>query len=336
MPTKRKRVSAEKVRQNAKEGGRGPSWFDLPEGVTTYSPEKSGKVRLDVLPYEVSVENHPDNVEKGTIWYKREFVVHYGVGAQNQAVICPLSFGRKCPIHEDASKLERKWGREPTDEQQEALRNLRGKKMIAMNIKDMEDKTKVQLFVISSGKFWSYKGGGLQKELDDGSEEIMTFFDVKGGKTLVVRFSDESFNGHKFLQASRFDFEDRKDMDEDKTLAKTVDIDKSLNVLPYDKIKEMYLMTEDEDEEDEDADDDEGEKPRKKAAKKEKEEEEKPAKKAKKDEEEEDEEEEEEEDEEEEEEEDEEEEEEEEEGEEKPTKKPVKKTSKKDEDEDED
>ncbi len=93
-----KRVSPEKIRENAKQGDRGPSWLNLPEGVSEFTPEKAGKYSFDFLPYKVTVDVNPDGIEKGTVWYKRQFLVHHGVGSGNKSVVCPTSIGKKCPI----------------------------------------------------------------------------------------------------------------------------------------------------------------------------------------------------------------------------------------------
>ena len=74
----------------------------------------------------------------------------------------------------------------------------------------------------------------------DVDDEKLAFYDVKGGQTLKVRFSDATFSGQKYLEATRFDFSDRDDMDEDEVLAKTVCLEEALIVLPYEKIKDMF------------------------------------------------------------------------------------------------
>ncbi len=257
----RKRVSKDQVRDNAKKGDFGPRWLNLPDGVDQWEPEKKGKYRIDVLPYEISDKKHPDELEKGTIWYKRRFTVHRNVGPEKRSYVCPLSVGKPCPIHEERARLAKK-----KDTDQEVLKDLDGKRIIMMNIKHPEDPKRVAVFVMSQGKFWS-ADAGLKKELDEGDEENLTFFDVKGGKTIVARFSEEKYAGHTFLQVSRIDFEDRKDLDEERVLKKTVDLDTCLNVMPYDKLKDIMAADEADDAEEEDEDEDD-EKPAKKKGKK--------------------------------------------------------------------
>lgn len=243
MGSKRTRVSPQKVKENAERGSRG-QWLNLPDGVESWSPEKEGRYKFDVVPYEVTVDNHPDDVRKGSIWYKREILVHYNVGGTQTSVVCPTCVGQKCPICPDFIRLKKKYGNEPSKSEADAINGLKPKKVLVMNILDPDDHKHRRVFVFGSGKFWSFKGGGLDKELrDPANEQNLSFFDVKGGKTLRVRMSQETFEGgRKFLQASKFEFEPRKDMDEDKTLAASVDLDKAIIVLPFDKLKEMHEM----------------------------------------------------------------------------------------------
>lgn len=273
MKSKRRRVDRAAVRENAKKGDGGASWFTLPEGVKDWAPEKKGTYSINVLPYKTTDKNHPDNQEPGSLWYKRIFTVHHGVGASNASIVCPSSIGKKCPIHEERNRLlKEKGGDEKARE--ELTKQLNGQRYSMFNVQVEEEGEDVMVFVMSTGKFWAIQGGkgGLKKEIEEGDEDNLGFFDTQGGKTLKVRFSEESYSGRSFLQVSRIDFEDREDLDEEETLAKTVNLDEILNVLDYDKIKKLFFQEDEEDEDksskkkskssddedDEDSDDDSG------------------------------------------------------------------------------
>lgn len=241
---KRKRVSKEDVRKNAKRGGGGSNWFNLPNGVEDWSPDKSGRYVIDIVPYETTDPNHPDDLEPGTIWYKRAFVIHHGVGPNNDSVVCPVSIGKKCPLHEERARLSKK---NKDGEHDEAIKELKGQTYVAFNILNPDDNDAISVFLMSQGKFWS-ADAGLKTELEDaGNEKNLTFYDTEGGKTLHVRFSDDSYAGHKFLRCSKINFKKRDDMDEDEILGKAVNLDEFLNVLPYDKLKNLFLQMDEED-----------------------------------------------------------------------------------------
>lgn len=246
----RRRVSADQIRENARQGGRGPSILNLPEGVSLFYPEKEGEYYFDFLPYEVSIKGHPDNVPPGTIWYKREITVHKRVGPNFVSLVCPMVVGKPCPIHEDIPRLQERFERNAKEgklskEQEKTLKDMQGKRTMLLNMFDPKDKegSKRAVFAFGSGKFWKFKAGGLQKEIDQGPKGVASFWDVFNGYTLKVRFSEETMGaGIKYLMASRFDFIKRDDMKEEKVLAKSIDLDKAINILPYDEIKSIYTM----------------------------------------------------------------------------------------------
>lgn len=248
---KRKRVSREKVKENAAQGSRGGSdWFDLPEGVGRWSPDKAGRYNLDILPYEVQSKQHPDDIEPECLWYKYPFQVHHGLGAASNSLVCPRSINLPCPVCEERDKLYK----EDSDKYEDVIKDLRPQKFVAYNILDPEDSDKVCVFTMSRGKF----AKTLENELKDpDNEEHLAFFDVnKDGRTMRVRFSDAAFEGRKYIECTKIDFRHREEMDEDEILDKVVCLEKVLIVPPYDKLKAIFLQEEPE-EEPEDPDDDE-------------------------------------------------------------------------------
>lgn len=249
--SKRRRVAREQVAANAADGaGRGAgSWMDLPEGVREWHPETAGVQRIDVVPYEVTSDHHPDRVEKGCLWYKYPFAIHYGVGVENTSVVCPTSVGRPCPICEERNRLAKNWA-----ENEEVCRSLRAQKWVAYNIVDPDDPDRVALFAFSRGKFAAF----LETELTEGDEDNLAFYDVtEDGRTLKVRFSKDTYDGKAFIKATRLDFIQRDAMDEDEILGRVVCLDEVLQVWDYDKLKADFLQSEGSSE-DEDEDESDG------------------------------------------------------------------------------
>jgi hypothetical protein len=221
------------VKSNAAEGsGGGLPWLKLPKGIESYRPEKAGALRLDVVPYEVKSPSHPDRVEPQTLWYKYPFAVHYGVGVGNESVACPISVGKRCPLCERRAKLAKNW-----DENKEAVKALTPQKWVAYNIIDPDDSDGIRVFVFSRGKFAEF----LEGELLEGDEENLNFYDVTSdGRTLKVRFSEDNFEGRKFLKATRIDFIPRPAMDEDLVLSKVACLDDILVIYDYEKIERLF------------------------------------------------------------------------------------------------
>jgi hypothetical protein len=249
---KRKRMSKGHTKDNAaRGGGGGNNWFNLPDGVNDWHPEEAGSYMIDVVPYEVTDNDHPDRAEPGALWYKRRFFVHHGVGSNEESVVCPRSVGKPCPICEERQKLEKKGADEET------LRELKPQQFVAFNVLNPEDAEQVSVFTMSYGKF----AKPLLKELEEDDGEFGYFYQAEdGGHTIKARFSDASFGGRKYIECTRIDFRPRDDMDEDEILEQTVNLDEFLIVKDYEKLRSMLLQMEaDEQDEDEDEDEDEQE-----------------------------------------------------------------------------
>ena len=239
----RRRPSREQVRSNAAKGGQGQSQrFKMPAGIDSWSPEKAASYNFDILPYEVTDENHPDGVEKGMLWYKRPFAVHHGVGINDDSIVCPASVGKPCPICAKRAALSKA----DYDGNADQIKAMKPQKYVAFNMQHPDDVDKFVVLALSRGKF----AQPLEQELLEASDDaVLNFWDVTDeGKTLKVRFSKDTFNGRDFLVATRIDFKDRDAMDEDEILEAVANLDDIFYVLPADKIEKMFFEIEDEDE----------------------------------------------------------------------------------------
>lgn len=256
------RDAAKKRAEERQSTGGGGTKFIFPEGqaVQFFKPEK-GKMKLDILPYEVTVDNHPV-VAKGDFWYQRTIFVHHNIGAEEKAYLCLKTIGKKCPICEYRAKLVKS-----PDSDEDIIKALTPKEREVFNVMDLNDeKAGIQLWEFSYHLF----GKLLETEIREGDDDLAGFADLEGGKTLEVRFKEKKMGKNTFLEADRIDFKDRDDYDED-ILEDVLDLDAILNVLSYDKLDAIFTDLEDEDEKpakgkgkkakDEEEEDEEDEKP---------------------------------------------------------------------------
>jgi len=239
-----KRLSKEETKQQMAFSGGASNWFNLPDGIETWAPEKKGRFNIDILPYEVTTKNHPeDGIEAGVLWFRTHFGVHHGVGTKGQSIVCPRTIGKKCCICEEADKLKKK----DKDRYKETIDQLYPQRFVAMNILHPDDSEQVTVFIMSYGKFDKVLREELQEEEND---EHLDFYQVdKGGRLLKVRFSPKSYQGKSYLQATDFKFRDREEMNEEEILDQVMDLDDLLNVLPSEKIEALFLEGDDKEEE---------------------------------------------------------------------------------------
>ena len=257
------------VSRNAERQARGVSQYGylrLPKGVNIFKEEPRTRVELDVIPYVVTGDNHPDKDEeygiavKGELWYKRPYWLHRGVGPDNQSVVCPSSVGKPCPICEYRAQLLKdgaRWDEDTVKALKPSMRNLYV--VIPKNNKNYPEEP--HIWDISQFLFQDK----LNEEIQE-NEEYETFPDLEEGYTLRIRFAEGSFGANKFAEVSRIDFiERKKPYDEESILEKIPSLDDILEVLPYPTIESMFFgnMGPDEDEDEEYDDEDVKKKKRK-------------------------------------------------------------------------
>lgn len=231
----------DRVRRRAESREQQGSWvIVVPEGVHRFEPKVvKGGMRLDIIPYVVTIDNHPVGVKKGELWYERTYFVHRDVGVDNRARICLLkTFKKPCPICEYREELV-KQGKE-----RELIKALLPKERQLFNVIDLDDVDKgVQLWDVSYHLF----GKQLEKEIREGKEEYAGFAELRGGFTLNVRFEARTLptkDGGKptpFMDADRIDFLEREDYS-DGILDRVLNLDTLLVEPTYKQLQAEFLQ----------------------------------------------------------------------------------------------
>lgn len=227
--------------KNRESRGGGSGTLNLPEGVDVsfFKPEK-GNHLLDLIPYVTT--NNPER-DKGELHYKRTIWVHFNVGPESKSFLCRKTHGsdKRCPICEEHIKL-----RKDSSADEDEVKGLKAKERNLFNVIDLNDEdTVIQLWEISYHNF-----AKLLDEEINASDDPGFFADLEGGSSVSVRFKDTQIgNGPTFIQASKIDFKDRDDLDED-ILDNVFDLDGILKVLSYDELEKAHLGEEEDSEND--------------------------------------------------------------------------------------
>ena len=224
-------------------------YFMLPKNVKLFKETPGSKVRLDFLPYVVTDPNHPDKDEDngvavvGTQWYKRPFRIHRGIGVNNEYVVCPTSIGKRCPICEYRAKRQK----EGAPKEELTALNATHRNLYIVIPKDVKDFDEVpHVWEISQFLFQDKLNEEIQED-----EDNACFPALDEGKTVRIRFTEETFMKNKYADVSRIDFEDRDEYPE--SLLKTVpNLDEVLQILTYKELEaKFYEVVADDDEEEE-------------------------------------------------------------------------------------
>jgi len=216
-------------------------YLSLPKGIRTFSiKEGTRKIKIDILPYEVTDSKHPDNIinsnvaNKGDLWYKRPIKVHRNIGADNESIICPKSIGKPCPVCEHQKKRFNEGAdKEETRELYARPRNLYV--IIPVDIYEDHMPEEICVWDMSQSLFEDV----LIEELrDDPENEI--FPSLENGKTLELTLKWETLGKNTYPKVRKIDFIDRKPYDEN-TLDDVPDLDEMLKILPYKEIENKFF-----------------------------------------------------------------------------------------------
>ena len=107
----RRKALADRQKQNAKNkdsgGVRGKQILNLSDydDVAWFKPTK-GTNRIDIIPYTVSSDNHPQGIKQGFEDYVLDLWVHRRIGPTEDSFVClKRTYGKPCPICEEMAIL---------------------------------------------------------------------------------------------------------------------------------------------------------------------------------------------------------------------------------------
>jgi len=241
IPTRRPKVGAaqavprmnrERVRERAVENSRssgGSTTYNT--GLDFFKPVK-GTQMVRILPYIVTDSNHPDRVPEGELWYRRPMKVHFGVGPEEKARICPTTMGKRCPICEYG--LERRRSGDASDDE---LKQLKPKDRDLYLVCDPANPEEIMSWEISFHNFTKM----LNREINENPDELAGFADLVDGMDLKVRFSETSMGVNKFLEADRIDFVPRRNPVDINILRELPKLDDCLIVMDFKALEAEFL-----------------------------------------------------------------------------------------------
>jgi hypothetical protein len=243
---KRKSKFRGKVASNTqKQRTQGSSYghLRLPKGVNIFKEEPGGRAFLDFIPYIVKDKNHMDRDERAGIavpgneetdlWYKKPYRLHRNIGSETKSVICPTTWGRKCPICEyKATKLKDGADYDDVRELKPSLRNLY--LVVPLGMKDYKEE--IHIWDFSQFLFQDK----LNEELDE-NEDYCSFPDLEEGLSVRIRFSEEKFGKNSFASTSRIDFEERENQYDEEILDDLPCLDDVIVCPSYEEVEALFF-----------------------------------------------------------------------------------------------
>lgn len=211
------------------------------EDVSFFSPQKGNTYEIDIIPYIIEGNNHPQGLESGDQDYVLDHWVHYGVGPQEKRFLClDKTFGKRCPICEMVAKL---WKEKDPDK--DLIQSIKAKHRVVYNVIDLNDEDKgTQLFAVS---YFLFEKELLEEAYEAGDGDTITFADLEDGK--IVSFRAVKGTSGDWVAFKKFDFVDRDEKYNEDILDSVYPLDMLLVIPTYDEVENAYLGIEDEEEE---------------------------------------------------------------------------------------
>jgi len=219
-------------------------YLNLPKDVKVFSlAENTRSCKIDFLPYVVTSPKHPEQDKKegiaiaGALWYRFPFKIHRNVGTANATVVCPTTFGKKCPICEHLIKRIK----EGADKEERSALRAKSRSLypiIPLGLDKFEEVVHV----------WDMADALFQDTLIDElkeNEDNEDFFTLDNGKTANVRFKWESLGGHAYPEAKSINFTEREAYEES-ILESVPALDELLKETSYTEIFNKFFDLEDE------------------------------------------------------------------------------------------
>lgn len=236
----------DKARAAADQRERGGGGLDtlqnIPRETEFWKPKmgkgNKGKNRISIVPYIVSIENHPFQ-QVGEPWHECTYWQHkIGIGSDSKRFVCPAKTdqaeNKKCPICEYRAALL-KSGQDP-----DLAEELKPKQRQIFNILDHDDEDKgIQLFEISPHMFGFMLDDEDKAQAEDFGDRY--YGDFENGLAVLARFAEGSFGGNKFPECVRIDFEERDDLPEEMVTEEAIDLDACLKILSYDELHKKFF-----------------------------------------------------------------------------------------------
>lgn len=220
--------------QKSERSGATYGYLQLPKGISVYSPDAKGcKVTLDIIPYEVTSDHHPEGAAKGDLWWRLPYFVHRNIGASNDTVVCPTSIKQRCPICEyRAKRIKAQAPREETRALKPSERNL----FVVVPLDDRKLKDQICIFDISKYLFTEL----LLKEAKE-NPEYKNFADLEEGYSVKIRFESQTIdNSQPFAKASRIDFVERDQQYDESILEDVPALDEMLIMLSFEELEAKF------------------------------------------------------------------------------------------------
>ena len=219
--------------------------IERPEGMDFFSLDSDKPRRIDIIPY-VAGEGNPHR-EQGKVYFERTYYSHREIGPNSDKFVCPAKTANKpCPICEYRNELLKSGDKDADTKKQ--IKALAPKQRQLFFVVDADDRESgVQLWDMSFHMFGKLLDYEVRNADED--EDFEFFPDPEDGYTLKLGVAEKSIDGGRpFYEVISITFKTRSEGYPDDVAETVPCLDDLIKIVPYDKLREIFLQIEDEDE----------------------------------------------------------------------------------------
>ena len=239
----RSKVAANTQKQKQAQSNYGH--LHLPKGVNVFKEDADAKTYLDIIPYVVTDENHLDRDEQAGVavagnkdtelWYKKPYRLHKNIGSEKKNVICPTTWGKKCPVCEyKAAQLKEGVDYDEVKDLKPSLRNIYY--VVPRGMKEFKEEP--YIWDISQFLFQEMLNDEIQED-----ENNLCFPDPESGLTLKIRFTEKKFGGFAYAETARIDFEEREEQYDEDMIYEMTSLDEVIQCPSYEEVYALFYDT---------------------------------------------------------------------------------------------
>lgn len=244
LDEKLRRRTKDNVDNKGKSGGKSFLNFAQFGDVKLYKPSE-GINLIDILPYIVSTNHHPQGIAKGDPDYILDIWAHQGMGPTNDdAFVClEKTFRKSCPICEEREARLKAGADWKSDDIQELLSSRKA----IYNVIEEDEPDVIKIFIASYAYF---ERDGLLDELEDYEkrEEQIVFSSLKNGRSIKFKAKTYKFGKRDYFKYKNFTFEERDKPYPESILNKVYPLDSMLIIPTYEEVRDAFFAVPNDDE----------------------------------------------------------------------------------------
>jgi hypothetical protein len=237
-----RRAAQERARQNYEhrnEGGfAGKRVIDLSK-IGGYKKDlfyrpKDGTNHIDIIPYVVKSDKHPQKIKPGYTDYLLDVWVHRRVGPSESQFLClKKMYGKACPICEELEELKK-----DPDVDESIINGMRPKRRCWYNVINLDLPERDQQIQIFEEAHYLFEKEVLEKA-GVKKDNFVVFWDIEDGKSISFRATQKKSAKGNYFEYRIDDFEDRPKYKES-IYKETFALDDLLVIPQYEDVKRSH------------------------------------------------------------------------------------------------